>query len=165
MTHHLVRKVKHVRQELRRAIEGLSVADMEKRVAGINSVVWIIGHLAWHEQLYWLERRGLPLVSAQLADYGFGRTVPEHMDTFETLFAQWQKVTESSNDWLESLNTEDLRGHLKGENRSESENIGSKLMRVIGHYYLHIGQITAIRKILGYNVPPFVGSQEGACFE
>ena len=157
--------VKNVRRELRRAIEGLNDVDMEKRVGGINSVAWIIGHLAWQEQAYWLEPRGLPLVSAQLADYGSGKTVPEQMDTFETLFAQWQKVTESSNDWLESLSTEDLKGHLKGRKSFEKENIGSLLMRVIGHYYLHIGQITVIRKILGYNVPAFVGSQEGAFFE
>jgi hypothetical protein len=155
--------VQDVRNELRRALEGISVADMGKRVAGINSVVWIVGHLAWQEQRYWLERRGLALVSAELVDYGSGKTIPAHMDSFDTLFASWQEVTESSDEWLWSLQTDDLRHKLPGD--PEGENIGSKLMRVIGHYYLHIGQITAVRKILGYSVPQFVGSQEGALFE
>ena len=165
MAHHLVRKVQHVRKELRRAIEGMSVADMERSVAGVNSIRWIIGHLAWQEQRYWVGGRGLPLIVEHLADYGYGKPVPENGEDFETVFGQWEAVTRASDDWLESLGEQDLREFPATGEIHKGENIGTMLMRVIGHYYVHIGQITAVRKILSYNVPPFVGRQDGAFFE
>ncbi|MCA9835761.1 MAG: DinB family protein [Trueperaceae bacterium] len=162
MSLHLVKYVFHVRRELNRALEGLSEADLDKRVAGINSCAWIVAHLAWQEQRYWLEPRGLPQV-ADLSAYRNGATLTN--PNFAEVYPLWQEIIRQSESWLEGLAEDDLRNHFRGNKFFELENIGSLMTRVIGHYYLHIGQITAIRKILGYEVPGFVGSQEGAYYE
>lgn len=165
-SHHLVRYLKHVRRELRRAVEGMSQGDLEQRVQGINSVAWMVGHLSWQEQRYWLEPRGEPIIADYLAAYANGApamTSPQH--SFAELYAVWESVTEASNPWLESLSGHDLRMHFQGRRLFEVENVGSLMTRVIGHYYLHIGQITVVRKLLGYPVPSFVGLQEAAYFE
>ena len=157
--HHLVRYLQYVRRELRRAVDGMEVADLERRVGGINSVAWIVGHLAWQEQGYWLVSRGRrPLVELQ----AYGRTPPTEPPRFEPLFGAWARVTAAADPWLESLTEPQLREHLEGRSLFERENIGTLLTRTSGHYYLHIGQITAVRKLLDYPVPGFVGSQAGA---
>jgi hypothetical protein len=161
MSHHLVKYVFHVRRELNRALEGISEADLDKRVAGMNSCAWIVAHLAWQEQRYWLEPRQLPPV-ADLSPYKSGGAITH--PSFSEIYPLWQEITGQSEGWLNSLNEDDLRLHFSGSKFFEIENRGSLMTRFIGHYYLHIGQITVIRKILGYDVPSFVGSQEGAYF-
>ena len=161
MTHHLVRYLHHVRREFRRAVDGVPAADRARRVGGINSVAWIAAHLAWQEQSYWLLSRGEPPVASLDA---FARGLPQDVPPFAEAFAAWEGVTAATGPWLDALTEEDLRGHLRGRRLYEVENVGSLVMRVIGHYYLHIGQITAVCKLLGEPVPAFVGSQEGAYF-
>ncbi len=161
-SHHLVRVLKKTRKELVRALEGMSEEDLDRRVAGLNSVAWMIGHLAGQEQGLWLQGRVLPAV----ADLSAFRTGAEaSTPAFGTVFPLWERITEATESWLDGLVEEDLRQHLSGSRFFEIENVGSLLTRVIGHYYLHIGQITAIRKILGYPIPGFVGTQQGAYFE
>lgn len=140
----------------------MSEADLEKRVGGVNSIAWMAGHLAWQEQAYWLTSRGMEPI-ADLAPYKNG--CEPCAPSFAELFAAWEQVTAATDAWLDGLTEDDLRGHFPGRRFFEIENIGSLMMRVFGHYYVHVGQITAIRKILGYDVPGFVGSQEGAYFE
>lgn len=157
--HHLVRYLQHARRELRRAVDGMAVPDLERRVGGINSVAWMVGHLAWQEQAYWLTSRGEPA----LADLdAFGRGRPDAAPRFEALFAVWERVTVAADGWLEGLDEVDLRSHLQGRRLFELENIGTLLTRTSSHYYLHIGQITAVRRLLDDRVPSFVGPQTGA---
>jgi len=157
--HHLVRYLQHARRELRRAVDGMTAADLERRVGGINSVAWMVGHLAAQEQGYWLTSRGEP----QLADLdAYRRGRPDTPPAFEGLFAAWESITAAADGWLVGLSAQDLRSHLPGRRLFEQENIGTLLTRTSGHYYLHIGQITAVRRLLDASVPPFVGSQEGA---
>lgn len=157
--HHLVRYLQHARRELRRAVDGMSVADLERRVGGINSVAWMVGHLAWQEQAYWLTSRGEPV----LADLdAFGRGRPETPPAFDPLFTVWARVTAAADGWLAGLVDDELRSHLQGRRLFEQENIGTLLTRTSSHYYLHIGQITAVRRLLDDRVPPFVGTQSGA---
>lgn len=139
----------------------MAVADLERRVGGINSVAWMVGHLAWQEQGYWLVARGEPRV-ADLDDYG--HNPPRQVPRFDELFATWAKVAAAADPWLEGLGEQELRSHLRGRPLFERENVGTLLTRASSHYYLHIGQITAVRKLLDYPVPAFVGSQEGASY-
>ena len=160
--HHLVRVLKNTRQELRRALDGIGEADLDRRVAGLKSAAWIVGHLAAQEQGLWLSGRGLPA----LADLGELETSAEPpTPAFATVFPLWERIVAATEPWLDGLGEAELREHLSGNPFFEIENVGSLLTRVIGHYYLHIGQITVIRKLLGYPVPGFVGSQQGAYFE
>lgn len=157
--HHLVRYLQHARRELRRAVDGMAPEDLERRVGGINSVAWMVGHLAWQEQTYWLTSRGEPAVTDLDA---FGRGRPAAPPAFDELFGVWARVTAAADAWLNCLGEADLRSHLEGRRLFEMENVGTLLTRASSHYYLHIGQITAVRRLLDDRVPPFVGSQEGA---
>ena len=157
--HHLVRYLQHARREFRRAVDGMTVPDLERRVGGINSVAWMVGHLAWQEQAYWLTSRGEPA----LADLdAFGRVHPDTPPAFDPLFAVWARVTAATDGWLVGLVDDDMRSHLQGRRLFEQENIGTLLTRTSSHYYLHIGQITAVRRLLDDRVPSFVGTQAGA---
>ncbi|MDQ3396670.1 MAG: DinB family protein [Deinococcota bacterium] len=163
MEQHLVRYVQHVRRELLRATDGVLADDLERSHHGVNSVAWMVGHLAAQEQAYWLETRGTVLYRTLT---GYRRAVPQRMDDAQTLLAQWREVTSAADVWLTGLSEDDLRRRLPLPGAVVvPENVGSLLTRVIGHYYLHIGQITVVRKMLGYPVPSFVGSQEGAYYE
>jgi len=157
MAHHLVRYVWHVRRELERALDGISEEDLNKEVHGLNSIAWMIGHLANQEQAYWLLFRNEELIDKNLRHYN--NKVEEGKD-FAELFELWKTITNRSNAWLETATTSDLENTFE----KAKENTGSLMTRVIGHYYFHIGQIATIRKLLGYDVPGFVGSQEGAYY-
>lgn len=157
--HHLVRYLQHARRELRRAVDGMALPDLERHVGGINSVAWMVGHLAWQEQAYWLTSRGEPAL-ADLDAYGRGR--PDATSEFDALFAVWVRVTAAADGWLTRLGDADVRSHLRGRRLFEQENVGTLLTRTSSHYYLHIGQITAVRRLLDDRVPAFVGSQAGA---
>lgn len=161
MSHHLVRYTQHVRRELTRVLEGLSEADCNKSVVNMNSIAWMSAHLMNQEHSYWLRSRGLALPKVK----AFNEKSKETPPSFKEAHTLWKIVTDSSNDYLDALTEADLRTHLKGSKSFEVENIGSLLTRVIGHYYVHIGQICVIRRNLDYDVPGFVGSQEGAYFE
>ncbi len=161
MSHHLIRYSQHVRREFKRVLEGMSEADCNKRVANLNSIAWMTAHLMNQEYTYWHKSQANEIAEVT----AFNETLKVHPADFKEAFVLWERVTDESNDWLERLSEDDLRTHLTGRKSFEVENIGSLLTRVIGHYYFHIGQISAVRKMLDYDVPGFVGSQEGAYFD
>ena len=51
MAHPLVDQLRFTRSEWERALEGIPEADGEIRLDPMNSIGWIVFHLAWHEQL------------------------------------------------------------------------------------------------------------------
>ena len=56
MPHPLVEQLRFTRSEWSRALRGTSEGDGQKRLQPMNSIGWIVGHLAWQEQRYWLTR-------------------------------------------------------------------------------------------------------------
>jgi hypothetical protein len=56
MTHPLVEQLRFTRSEFARGLVGLSQDDAMKRIQPMNAISWMIGHLAWQEQRYWLTR-------------------------------------------------------------------------------------------------------------
>src|SRR5262245_51792046 len=56
MAHPLVDQLRFTRSEWQRALEGVPDADGLKRLQPMNSIGWIVSHLAWHEQLSFLTR-------------------------------------------------------------------------------------------------------------
>jgi hypothetical protein len=58
MTHPLVEQLRFARSEWRRALRGIPEANGFRRFEPMNSIGWIVGHMAWHEQRYWLTRLG-----------------------------------------------------------------------------------------------------------
>jgi hypothetical protein len=159
MPHPLVEQLLFTRSEWRRALRGLPEEDGFKRIEPMNSIGWIVAHLAWQEQRYWLtrtqDRTPLPILN-EVAAYGGPPTTP----SVKKMLAAWRTVTGEINPWLDRLTPRDLAQPLAGPGPSRS--VGDSIHRVMYHYWFHIGEILAIRQMLGHGrLPEFVsGSLE-----
>jgi hypothetical protein len=158
VTHPLVDQLRFTRAEWLRALRGTPEEDALRRLEPMNSIGWIVGHLAWHEQRYWLTRaQGLtpiPLLNEIVASGG-----PATTPALREMLAAWRTVTKAADPWLDSLATDALTGDLGGP--GPKRRTGDALHRVTYHYWFHIGEILAIRQILGHpKLPEYIGNLE-----
>lgn len=56
MTHPRIEQFLFTRSEWLRGLKGISEEDGARHFGQMNCISWTVGHLAWHEQSYWLER-------------------------------------------------------------------------------------------------------------
>lgn len=152
----LVDQLRFTRSEFRRGLEGTPEADGLRRLEPMNSIGWIVAHMAWHEQRSWLTRVSgatpRPELNEIAANGGPATTPP-----VGAMLAAWDEVTARTDPWLDGLGASDLSGTLPGSGPHRS--IGSALQRVIYHYWFHTGEILAIRQVLGNpGLPEFVGN-------
>ncbi len=152
----LVDQLRFTRSEFRRGLRGTPDADALRRLEPMNSIGWIVAHMAWHEQRYWLTRAQdmtpQPELNEIAANGGPATTPP-----LRSMLAAWKAVTEAADPWLDALTSGDLTQPLRGAGPKRV--IGSALQRVTYHYWFHTGEILAIRQVLGHErLPEFVGS-------
>ncbi len=156
MSHPLVAQLRFTRSEWRRALAGVPAVDAEKRLLPMNSIGWMVGHLAWQEQRYWLtfsqQQTPIPQLN-ELVGYGRPASTPPLAETLEA----WQTVTQASEPFLDEITSEKLQSAITIQGWTTTTP-GSLLLRVIYHYWYHIGEIMAIRQQLGHaDLPDFVG--------
>ena len=151
MPHPLVIQLRFTRSEFQRALKNVSPEDAVRRFEPINCISWMIGHLAWQEQMYWLtQAQGItpaPEVNA-CANGQPARTPP-----LEDMWAAWQIVTEATNAWLDTLDSATLATHTLSQQKPHKpykESIGTRLRRTTYHYWYHIGESQAIRQLLDH---------------
>jgi hypothetical protein len=158
MAHPLVDQLRFTRSEWRRALRGTPEADALRRLEPMNSIGWIVAHLGWHEQRYFLTRaqgRTPVPVLEEVAPYGGPPTTP----ALREMLAAWRTVTAEADPWLDGLSSTALLAPLPGPGLSRSA--GDAIRRVTYHYWFHIGEILAIRQLLGHpRLPEFVGNIE-----
>ena len=141
-------------------LEGVSEADARCRFEPMNCISWLIGHLAWHEQLCWLTyAKGCCVVPAleRIAATGSPASTPAQ----EEMWAAWHAVVSASDAYLDTLTTETLLTCYESKQAAEpiTENIGTMLRRLTYHYWYHLGESQAIRQLLQHkNLPSFVGA-------
>jgi uncharacterized damage-inducible protein DinB len=165
MTQLLVTQLRFARSEFVRCLEGLSAEDAQARLLPMNSISWMIGHLANQEQFYWLYLGQGKVAYPELNDLvGYGRpaTTPSVADMWQT----WGTITATADEFLETLTTEQLTDHLiQGETQAR-ETTGTMLLRNIYHYWFHTGEAHAVRQQLGHaDLPQFVGNMETAVYQ
>ncbi len=158
MPHPLVDQLRFTRTEWRRALRGLPARDGLVRLESMNSIGWIVGHLAWQEQRYWLTRTQgetpVPELNDQVASGGPATTPP-----LPEMLTAWRTVTSLADPWLDGLTSNELAAPLAGPGPRRT--VGDALHRVTYHYWFHIGEILAIRQVLGHQrLPEFVGPIE-----
>lgn len=160
MPHPLVDQFRFTRSEWLRGLEGVSPEDAERHFGPMNCISWIVGHLAWHEQRYWLQFAQNRILYPQLNEmYAYG--APMSTPQLIQMFAIWHAVTESVDTYLDEITTEKLTEELLREGRPVGQSVGSALRRITYHYWYHIGEIQAIRQMLGQtNLPEYVGDIE-----
>jgi hypothetical protein len=160
MTHPLVIQLRFARSELRRAIARISEDDARHRFEPMNCISWSIGHLAAQEQRYWFNRRGLDMpLPAIHAQFGYG--APSVVPGLAEMLTAWEQITVTADPWLDQVTTAELAELHNFEFRGQEANFrfGTFMQRTIYHYWYHIGEIMAIRQLLGHiNLPEFVGN-------
>jgi len=159
MSHPRVEQLRFARAEWVRGLRGLSEADARRRLEPMNSISWMVGHLAWHERLISMERgQGLgiePVLDA------VANGAPASTPSLKAMWAAWRRVTEAADGYLDTLTTEDLLVPLPHDGRSSPPAAGSQLQRITYHYWNHIGEASAVRQILGHQrLAQFVGPIE-----
>jgi uncharacterized damage-inducible protein DinB len=160
MTHPLVAQLRFTRSEWLRALDGIGDEDARRRLGPMNSISWIVGHLAWQEQRYWLTfAQGQTPVQQLNELVGYGR--PASTPPLDQMLATWQTITRASDPWLDTVTTGKLQEEITVRGWTTTT-YGSLMLRVIYHYWHHIGEIMAIRQQLGHqNLPEFVGDIDG----
>ena len=156
MPHPLVDQLRFTRKEFRRGLEDVGIEAAARRFEPINPIAWMVGHLAWHEQLLWLDRAQNRIVAPEVQPCGFG--APAANPKADEMWAAWRTITEAADPYLDSLTAETLLGHYDRDRRRPPESIGSSLRRLTYHYWFHLGESQAVRQLLGHrSLPTFVG--------
>jgi hypothetical protein len=80
----------------------------------------------------------------------------------DEVWAAWNTITVAADPWLEALTVEQLQQPVTINRQPGASSFGSRLQRVIYHYWYHTGENLAIRQMLGHtNLPEFVGDIDG----
>ena len=160
MAHPLVDQLRFSRSEWLRGLEGVSEEDGARHFGPMNSIGWTVGHLAWQEQRTWLQRAQDITLFPRLAEefrYGGPMTTPSLAETRD----MWNQVIKASERFLDALTTAKLTEPLLLEGEEIGQNIGTAMQRMIYHYWYHIGEIQAVRQMLGQrDLPQYVGDIE-----
>jgi hypothetical protein len=161
--HPLVTQLHFARSEFQRCLEGLSAEDAQKRLLPMNSISWMIGHLANQEQFYWLIcGQGKFIVPGLNELVGFGK--PASTPPLAEMWSVWEAVTTAADDYLREL-APPLTRFLQFQGQPLREPIGTCLHRNIYHYWFHIGEAHAVRQQLGHaDLPQFVGDMRTAVY-
>jgi uncharacterized damage-inducible protein DinB len=159
MPHPLIIQLRFARREFARALEGLDNSGARRRFLPMNSISWNIGHLANHEQSVWLmfseSEAPLPHLEEQ---FGYGQ--PASAPPLAEVLAAWRTVTTSADPFLGAITSEKLLEPTGTplDDQTPVQTFGSVILRVIYHYWYHIGETMAIRQLLGHSdLPEFVG--------
>lgn len=160
MSHPLVDQFRFARSEWLRGLEGVSESDATRHFGPMNCISWTVGHLAWHEHRYWLERAQDKVLFPKLDEvYAYG--APMSTPPLAEMLDIWHTVTKASDPYLDTLTTDALLLELMRDGKPIGQSVGSALRRVTYHYWYHIGEIQAIRQMLGQtNLPEYVGDIE-----
>ena len=164
MAHVLVEQLRFTRSHWQRGLADVTAGEALQRHGRINSISWMIGHLASHEQYLWfLEGQQQPGPAPQVHACGYGQ--PASAPPLDEMWDAWQRITRESDPWLDSLTAAQMEAYLPGD-REQVENIGSSLLHVIYHYWYHLGEVMAARQLLAgdsqHPLPEFPGPLVGA---
>src|SRR5262245_6841825 len=111
MAHPLVDQLRFTRSEWLRALDGVTEEDACKRLLPMNSIGWIVGHLAWQEQRYWLTfSQGQTPVPELNEVVGYGR--PASTPSLEEMLAAWRAITAAADPWLDQVTTARLQEEI-----------------------------------------------------
>ncbi|MBT3240934.1 MAG: DinB family protein [Chloroflexi bacterium] len=165
MTIAIVTQLRFAREEFKRCLFGVDYPEGLIRFKPMNSISWIIGHLANQEHNHWvINAQGENIAPDLNARVGYGK--PASTPEMQEMCALWKNVTNKADTYLDTLEEEMLDNHLQIiPGKLHYESIGKTLLRVCYHYWFHTGEAYAIRQQLGHeNLPDFVGNMDGVLY-
>lgn len=160
MTHSMVTQLRFARSEFMRGINGVTEEEGLRRLLPMNSIGWMVGHLALQEHYLWvLKAQGQNLAPDLHLRVGTGK--PASTPALSEMLEIWRAVTAAADRYLDTISAESLDlhpGELGGPMR---ESVGTSLLRNTYHYWFHLGESLAVRQMLGHTgLPEFVGTME-----
>ena len=160
MAHPLVDQIRFTRSEWLHGLENISEEDGAKHFGQMNCISWTVGHLAWHEQRTFLQRPQNIILFPKLNEvFAFG--APMSTPSFKEMLETWQTVSKAADEYLNSLTTETLLTDLLLNGKAVGQTRGDAMRRITYHYWYHIGEIQAIRQMLGHkDLYQYVGNIE-----
>jgi hypothetical protein len=158
--HPFVDQLRFTRSEWLRGLDGVTDEDGRRHFGPMNCISWTVGHLAWQEQRYFLQRAQDVVLFPELnSSYAYGASMSTP-DLTETLRI-WHEVTQAAASYLDRLTSHALLGELLFDGKPVGQSVGSALRRLTYHYWYHIGEIQAVRQMLGHvGLPEHVGDIE-----
>jgi len=100
MTHPLVAQLRFARSEFQRCLDGVSAEDGARRLEPMNSISWIVGHLANQEHFYWCILAQEKYVAPGLNDL-VGTGKPATTPPLDEMWDVWRLVTETADPFLD----------------------------------------------------------------
>lgn len=159
MPHPLVDQLRFARRQFGVAVAGTPEEDGFRRLGPMNSIGWIVAHLAWHEQTYWLKRPQGLMVRPELEELGASGK-PATTPSLTAMLEAWGAVTAATDPWLDRQTPETL--YLPTWDAPNARLVANGILRVTDHYWFHTGEITAIRQVLGHTgLSEFIGDIDG----
>jgi hypothetical protein len=157
MTHFLVDQMHFTRREFARSFTGVSEEDAHRRLLPMNSIGWIVAHLANQEHYFWVYcAQGKSILPEFVRQCGYAQ--PASTPQLNLVEEAWISVMAEADLFLDTLTPHRLETFLVEDSRPFEENVGTTLLRNIYHYWSHLGEIISIRQILGHaRVPEYVG--------
>ncbi len=156
---HTLVQMQHVtRKEFLRGLRDLTAEDAGKRVEPMNSITWVVGHLAHQEH----QEHTFFVSWARAADVGpeyfqFATGSPPTQPPLDDVMELWRAASEAADGWLHTATADSMRQvPTHPDALNEGENLGTLITRNIFHYWCHIGEISAIRQMLRNRPPEFV---------
>ena len=132
----LVEQLWFARSEFNRCLSGISAQDAITRIEPMNSISWIIGHLANQENRYWVESaQAITLPQAQGLNDLVGTGKPASTPALSEMLSVWVDVTSAADVFLKALTRHMLPDHLVADGHPSRESIGTMLHRNIYHYW------------------------------
>src|SRR2546427_7752768 len=118
MIHPLVTQLRFTRSEWLRGLKAVTAEEAARRFGPINPIAWMIGHLAWQEQLYWLERAQGKTVVPEVKAFGYGK--PLKVPGLDDARTWWRAVTSAADPYLDGLAGTALTRRWKRESSKET---------------------------------------------
>ncbi len=162
--HLLVAQLRFSRSEFARGLEGVTDQEALLRLMPMNSISWMVGHLADQEHRYWVifaQQKNVVPELHELVGYGKPASTP----ALGEMWAAWRKVTAVADEYLDTLTPAIMQTYLMRDGKPADESVGTLLMRNIYHYWYHTGEAAAVRQMLGHtDLPEFVGEINTAAY-
>lgn len=91
---------------------------------------------------------------------------PPHTPDLNEMWQAWKGITAASDQYLDALTPETMQTYFIVNGKPVRENIGTNLMRMIHHYWYHLGEAQALRQLLGHrDLPSFVGAMGSVMYD
>jgi len=153
----LVDQLRFARSEFQRSLASITDEEARRRFLPMNSISWMIGHLAWQEQRYFVTLGQGKTVAPRVNDLT-ANGQPASTPPLADMWADWKEVTRTADTFLDEITGDRLTEHFMMNGRQVPESIGTRILRTTYHYWFHNGEAQAVRQLLGHtDLPEFVG--------